>query len=222
MNAANKINARFGCIIIMLAVTCQTEIFTLPPIDHQTLADATSMTYQYAADNPGKVLAAGIFGTAWLIYRTGRCRGFSGGYPEGVGRAKASYERSSSSLKAKPESTSSATDSSSSPKVKQDQSTFLKIGTLGMWYIYHLGQHRGYDYGKTCGHDDWLVSTKCSKTSLRHNIGTPCCAFHSRQQWCKEKHEKVPKNSSMGYHESGKSTWPGNPFMALYHFCWKR
>lgn len=232
----NKISTRFG-FIIMLAVTCQTEIFTLPLIDRQTLADATSMAYQYAADNPGKALTAGIFGTAWLIYRTGRCRGFSCGYPEGVECAKTLWNRSSlerakalwgqSSLEYGTtlwDRSSSVTDSSSSPEVKQDQSTLLKIGTLGMWYIYHLGKHQGYYYGGSCGKDDWLVNTKseCSETSLLRNMLPSCCAFHHHQQWCTNNRYKIPKNSGMGNPESGKSTWPRNPFMALYHFCWKR
>lgn len=214
MITPNKINARFCCIII-LALACQTGIFTLPSINHQTLADATSMAYQYAADNPGKALTAGIFGTAWLIYRTGRCRGFSSGYSEGVECANALWGR---------RSPTSHGDSSSSPEVKQDQSTLLKIGTLGMWYIYHLGKHQGYDYGRSCGQDDWIVNTKCPNNSLRRDtlLGTSCCAFHDRKQWCTKKHYKIPKNSGMGNPESGKSTWPRNPFMALYHSCWKR
>lgn len=213
MITANKISTRFGCLIV-LAMTCQTKIFTLPSINHQTLADATSMAYQYAADNPGKALTAGIFGTAWLIYRTGRCRGFSSGYSEGVECAEALWGR---------RSPTSHGDSSSSPEVKQDQSTLLKIGTLGMWYIYHLGKHQGYYNGMTCGKYDWLVSTECSETSLQDKFGNYCCKFHNHQQRCtKKKHYKIPKNSGMGNPESGKSTWPRNPFMALYHSCWKR
>ncbi|GEM_PF-6983433 len=216
MITADKISTRFGCLIV-LAMTCQTKISTLPSINRQTLADATSMAYQYAADNPGKALTAGIFGTAWLIYRTGRCRGFSRGYPEGVECANALWRHQRpSNQKTEPENTPS-------PEVKQDQSTLLKIGTLGMWYIYHLGKYQGYNNGNTCGQDDWVVSTKCSNTSLlRDTFGNSCCRFHDHEQWCTKNRYKIPKNSGMGNPESDKSAWPRNPFMALYHFCWKR